>query len=32
MAAIQAHAAEAHSDIELTPELVDAVKAGINDE
>ncbi len=32
MEAIQAHAAEVHPDIELTPELVDAVKAAIKDE
>ncbi|MBT3534616.1 MAG: DUF1059 domain-containing protein [Rhodospirillaceae bacterium] len=29
MAAIQVHAAEVHADIELTPELVDMVRAAI---
>ena len=31
MAAIQAHAAEVHPDVELTPELVDMVRAAIKD-
>ncbi len=31
MAAIQKHAAEAHPDIELTPELVTKVRAAIKD-
>ena len=31
MANIAAHAAEVHADIELTPELMDAVKAVIKD-
>jgi len=32
MATIQAHAAEVHPTIELTPELVKAVRAAIKDE
>ncbi len=32
MAAVQTHAAQVHPTIELTPELVDAVRAAIKDE
>jgi hypothetical protein len=31
MAAIQAHATEVHPDVELTPELVNMVRAAIKD-